>query len=132
MTDFFEIARFVGMENIVEGTVTCNADNVVEVNAAGQKIEGISVCPAGRAVNIFIRPEDVTLSLSRTASSARNVFPGQILSMIPSGPLVQVKLDCGFPLMALITRNSADEMKLEIGQSVYAAFKSAAIHIIAA
>jgi molybdopterin-binding protein len=49
---------------------------------------------------------------------------------VPSGPLVQIKLDCGFSLMALITRLSTDEMQLETGKTVYASFKAAAIHIL--
>jgi tungstate transport system ATP-binding protein len=125
-----EIARFVGMENIIEGTVSCNTDNMAEIDAAGQTIEGVSYCPPGKEVNIFIRPEDITLSMERFSSSARNVFQGRILSLVPSGPLVQVKVDCGFPLTALITRLSADEMDLSAGTTVYASFKAAAIHIM--
>ncbi|MBP1706369.1 MAG: Tungstate transporter, ATP-binding protein WtpC, partial [Chloroflexi bacterium] len=89
-----------------------------------------SACQTGGKVNIFIRPEDITLSLTKSSSSARNVLSGRITSMIPAGPLVRVNLDCGFPLIALITRMSADDMKLETGQSLYASFKVAAIHII--
>ena len=51
--------------------------------------------------------------------------------MIPSGPLVRVSLDCGFPLTALITRMSADDLHLEKGKTVFASFKAAAIHVMA-
>jgi ABC-type molybdate transport system ATPase subunit len=68
-------------------------------------------------VRIFIRPEDVTLALEQSSSSARNVFSGQIQAMIPSGPLVSVNLDCGFPLIALITRMSCDNLGLERGRA---------------
>lgn len=125
-----EIAKFVGMENIIEGTVSCNNENIAEINVNGQVIEGVSHCPSGRSVNVFIRPEDITLSLVKSSSSARNVFSGQILSLVPSGPLVQVKLDCGFPLTALITRMSAEGLELEAGKTVYASFKATAIHVI--
>ena len=127
-----EIAKFVGMENILEGTVTASKDCIADVAVSGQMIEGVSACQTGGKVNIFIRPEDITLSLTKSPSSARNVLSGRITSMIPAGPLVRVNLDCGFPLIALITRMSADDMKLETGQSLYASFKVAAIHIITA
>ena len=50
--------------------------------------------------------------------------------MTPSGPLVRVVIDCGLPVVALITRGSANEMKLEEGQAVTATFKATAVHLI--
>jgi tungstate transport system ATP-binding protein len=125
-----EIAKFVGMENILEGTIKTNNDCLADIDVQGQIVEGVSSCQAGGAVNVFIRPEAITLSLEKAASSARNVFSGKITSMIPAGPLVRVSLDCGFPMIALITRMSADGMNLQIGQPVYASFKAAAIHVM--
>lgn len=124
------IAKFVGMENIVEGIVTATQDCLASIDVKEQTIEGISTCQVGGAVYVCIRPEDITLSLIKSSTSARNVFSGKITSMISSGPLVRVNLDCGFPLVALITRLSADELKLEIGKTVFASFKATAIHVI--
>lgn len=125
-----EVAKFVGMENILEGIISSNKESVVDVNVGGQMIEGISTCQAGGAVNVCIRPEDITLSLAKSSSSARNVFACKITSMLLAGPLVRVTLDCGFTLTALITQLSSNEMKLEVGKSVYASFKATAIHVI--
>ena len=125
-----EIAKFVGVENILEGTVTSNKDCLVDIDIHGQMIEGVSKCNIGGKVNVFIRPEDITLSLAKNSTSARNVFCGQITSLIPSGPLVRVSLDCGFPLIALITRMSSDEMNLDTGKTVFTSFKAAAIHVV--
>jgi tungstate transport system ATP-binding protein len=126
-----EIAKFVGMENILEGMVITNKDCIADVDVQGKMIQGVSSCQAGGKVNVCIRPEDITLSLERAPSSARNNFPGRITSLIPAGSLVRISLDCGFSLLALITRMSADEMNLEAGKTVYASFKTTAIHIIA-
>jgi tungstate transport system ATP-binding protein len=125
-----EIAKFVGMENIVEGTVQTNRDCLAEIMVDSQIIEGVSACLPGGKVNVFIRPEDITLSLVKTSSSARNTFSGKIISMLPNGPLVRVNLNCGFPLTALITGMSAAELQLESGKTVFASFKAAAIHVI--
>jgi tungstate transport system ATP-binding protein len=125
-----EIARFVGVENILEGRVVSNKSCITDIEVKGQIIEGVSNCLEG-PVDVCIRPEDVTLSLTRSSTSARNVFAGKITSMISEGPLVRVKLDCGFSLIALITRLSADGLGLECGASVFASFKATAIHIIA-
>jgi tungstate transport system ATP-binding protein len=125
-----EIAKFVGMENIIEGTIISKREGIVDINVKGQTIEGLSGCDINRTVNVLIRPEDITLSLEKTSTSARNIFSGRISSLIPIGPLVRVSLDCGFPLIALITRMSADELKLIAGTAVYACFKATAIHVI--
>ena len=79
-----------------------------------------------------LRPEDITLSHadSTVVSSARNHLNGRILRMTPSGPLVRVVVDCGLPVVALITRGSANEMKLAEGQPVTATFKATAVHLI--
>jgi tungstate transport system ATP-binding protein len=124
------IAKFVGMENILEGTTVSNKDCVTDIKVGDQIVEGISYCPLGGPVNVLIRPEDIVLSLNKPSSSARNVFRGKITSLVPAGPLVRVNLDCGFSLTALITRMSSEEMKLEVGSSIFASFKATAIHII--
>ena len=126
-----EIAKFVGMENILEGIVQSNRDCLADILVDSRIIEGVSSCLPGGKVNIFIRPEDITLSLVEVTSSARNTFSGKITAMIPNGPLVRVSLDCGFPLTALITRVSADGLHLEKGITVFASFKAAAIHVMA-
>jgi tungstate transport system ATP-binding protein len=126
-----EIATFVGMENILEGKVISNNNCIADIDVKGRIVEGVSTCLSGGNVNVFIRPEDITLSLAEPSSSARNVLSGQITTLIPTGPLVRVTLNCGFPLIALITRMSADGLNLEKGKTVFAAFKATAIHIIA-
>ena len=125
-----EIAKFVGMENIINGVVINNNDGIADICVAGQIVEGVSRCQPGGPVNIFIRPEDITLAQNKSSSSARNVFPGKIVSLIPADPLMRVNLDCGFLLLALITKMSAEELNLQVGQTVYASFKAAAIHIM--
>ncbi len=126
-----EIAKFVGMENILEGSVTSNNNSIADIDVKGQIVQGVSTCQPGGSVNVFIRPEDITLVLSKPSSSARNIFPGRITSMIPSGPLMRITLDCGgFSLIALITKMSADDLKLGTGTTVYASFKVTAIHVI--
>jgi len=125
-----QVAEFVGVETIVKGTVSWNESGVVGVYVNGKVIEGIADCRAGEEVYVCIRPEDITLALSTTSSSARNSFTAEIKAVSSSGPLARVELDCGFPLVALLTRISAQEMGLEVGKHVYASFKATAVHIV--
>ena len=79
-----------------------------------------------------LRPEDITLWVDAGTgkSSARNHLAGRITRLTPQGPLVRVIVDCGFPLVSLVTRASARQMGLAEGQPVTATFKASAVHLI--
>jgi molybdate transport system ATP-binding protein len=47
-----------------------------------------------------------------------------------NGPLCRLEIDCGFPLVALVTTRSAEEMGLETGPRVFATIKAVSIHVI--
>jgi tungstate transport system ATP-binding protein len=104
---------------------------MVSVDIGGSKIiEAISGYPVGEEVSVCVRPENITLTLSKTTSSARNSFLGQITGVVSMGPLSRIEMDCGFRLVALVTRRSAEELALEKGKQVYATFKATAVHIL--
>jgi tungstate transport system ATP-binding protein len=127
-----EVAAFVGVETVIAGKVIVSQNGQVVVDADGLHLEAVSDVPIGTQVLFCLRPEDITLSTSEgtTRSSARNHLNGRIMLMTPSGPLVRVVVDCGLPVVALITRGSANEMKLKEGQPVIATFKATAVHLI--
>ena len=125
-----EMASFVGIENIIDGVVLTSEDNVVTIGTDHSIIEAVSDCTVGDRVHACIRSEEVTLALSRFSSSARNTFTGEIRQITTTGPIARIEIDCGFPLIAMITRRSAEEMSLEKGRQVHASFKATAIHVI--
>ena len=124
------IAGFVGMRNLLKGNVVRNGSGIAVMEVNGREIEAVSDLPAGSAVEIYIRPEDVVLSLPAPAGSARNNLRCTIRSLAANGPLCTVIADCGFPLEALVTGRSAAEMGLIPGQEVYASFKAAAVRVL--
>ncbi|MBN2548563.1 MAG: ABC transporter ATP-binding protein [Anaerolineales bacterium] len=127
-----DVAAFVGVETVISGQVISSQDGYLRVQADGAMIEAVGDIPVGRPVLLCLRPEDITLwpENSAPASSARNRLKGRILRLTPQGPLVRVEINCGFPVVALITRTSAQEMGLAVDQQVAAAFKATAIHLI--
>ena len=61
-------------------------------------------------------------------SSARNHLPGVVLSAEVAGPgLIRVTLDCGQPVVAVITQESWRELGLTVGTSAFATFKASAV-----
>ncbi|OGO66635.1 MAG: hypothetical protein A2029_01855 [Chloroflexi bacterium RBG_19FT_COMBO_47_9] len=127
-----DVAAFVGVETVIAGIVASSQNGLVTVVADDVHLEAVGDIPIGARVWFCLRPEDITLSISEGSviSSARNRIIGRIMRMTPSGPLVRVVVDCGLPVVALITRGSANEMKLQEGQSVTATFKATAVHLI--
>ena len=84
-----------------------------------------------RDVYVCIRAENVVLLKGDDrSSSARNHLPGLVRSLGQDGPLMRVELDCGFPLTALLTKQSAEEMKLSLGDRVTAQVKAQHVHLI--
>ena len=125
-----EVAEFVGVENIIEGVVASSEDGIVSIDVGGGIIEAISDCAAGEEVAACIRPEDVTLALSAVSSSARNSFAGEVTWVVSMGPLTRVEINCGFPLVVLVTKRSAEELELKKGRQVYATFKATGVHVV--
>ncbi len=125
-----KVAEFVGMDNIWPGLVEDVKEGVLYVRINGHTTQVIGAFQPGEAVNVLIRPEEITLTTSQTTSSARNVFKGKVVSLGYQGPLVRVRLDCGFPVLSLITRRSMEEMGLVAGAELYAGFKATAARVI--
>jgi molybdopterin-binding protein len=120
----------VGIENILEGEVTGKDGDLAVININGGAVQAITDYAIGEKVYILIKPEDIILTLSPDITSARNTFQGRITAVSRIGPLTHIKTDCGFPLLAVVTRMSAEELRFTSGREIYASFKVSAIHTI--
>jgi len=125
-----KVAEFVGIENMIPGTVIENDDILLTIDIGNIHIQAVSKLLTHGDVYVMIRPEDITFSLSSNITSARNTFQGTITRLTPVGPLMRLEVNCGFPLLGLVTRSSASDLGLEIGKSIYASFKVTATHVI--
>jgi tungstate transport system ATP-binding protein len=127
------VARFVGVETIVDGRIVAAGDGLLTLDVAGQKIEvAAGWGQAGDDIRLCVRPEDVTLGVPGEIflSSSRNQLTGTITRLLPAGTQVRARVDCGFPLVALVTHRSVEEMAMVEGMPVVARFKASAGHII--
>lgn len=129
------LAIFTGVENVVEGVVEKQEEGLATISISGAKVEAISNAPEGAKVTVCVRPEEVFIKLSTTDSavlndSARNRLTGRIERIDLLGPTVRIIVDCGFPLKALITRRSLEEMDIGLGSTVIAGFKATSAHVI--
>ncbi|MDG6258017.1 MAG: ATP-binding cassette domain-containing protein [Methanomicrobiaceae archaeon] len=127
------IANFVGVDNIHDGKVLGREHGITSVEVAGTTLYVGESPPKQRdRVKVIFRGEDVTIGVGETAqTSARNVLNGTIAEVSDVAPFVYVKVDCGFPVSALVTMRSAEEMALEEGTQVWASIKASTLHLIA-
>ena len=128
-----EIARFVGVETILDCRVVEGGCDLSVLDGGGQRIEVAQAGAPGEWVRLCLRAEDVTLfpgAPKPAASPAFNRLAGRVLRMVPTGAYMRVTVDCGFPLVALMTRRSIEEMELRDGAPVTAHFKSTAPHLM--
>jgi len=125
-----QVAEFVGIENILPGTIAGKENELAIINVNGVEIQAITDLATGENVYVMIRPEDITITRTREITSARNNFEGRINKVIPLGPLTRVEVDCGISLLGVITTRSASELELTTGSKLFASFKATAIHVI--
>jgi len=124
------VAQIVGVETVIEGHVIDEANGVATVRVNGTLLKGLGRYEIGSAVFVCIRAEDVVLEQGETLTSARNHLNGKINEIIPHGVMVQVKVDCGFPLVATVTRGAQEELRFEPGTPVVAVIKAGAVHLV--
>jgi tungstate transport system ATP-binding protein len=125
-----EVAEFVGVENILKGVVEQKDNEITRIAINNERITTISHFTVGEAVYVLIRPENIVFSSSSEAGSARNVFKCKVIKINTIGSLVRIEVDCGFPLLGIITTQAAQELNISIGKDIYASFKAIAINVI--
>jgi molybdate transport system ATP-binding protein len=108
-----------------------HADGLTEVavSAGSLLLPGLAA-PTGAAVRIRIEAQDVMLAREQPRQiSALNVLPGTVAALRRGeGPGVVVQLRCGTdPILARITRRSADALGIVPGAACWAVIKTMAV-----
>lgn len=127
-----DVANFVGMETILEGEVIERENGLLKVRTHEREIEVVSESKAQGRILLGIRPENVIINSfdkDGPSSSARNKFKAKMVKIISLGSVLKIYLDCGFPLVSLVTKKSTEELGLEVGKTVVASFKATAVHV---
>jgi putative spermidine/putrescine transport system ATP-binding protein len=104
------VANFVGTMNRLEGTVVSSADRIVRCGPMMLNVPDPSFNhPAGETVELFLRPEDISLELlSNGDKPPEGLFEGRVTSLTFLGPVTRVGLatDLG-PLLADVSSGVA-------------------------
>jgi len=129
-----EVARFVGVETVLPAVVAAASDGLLRLRVGDAELIALGERAVGTDVLVSIRAEDVILVREPDGTSgtvsARNHLRGLVVAIEPAGPLQRVRIDCGFPLVAAVTRPALDELALVPGAPVAAIVKAPAVHVI--
>ena len=126
-----EVALVVGLGNVLSGVVVGSDDPLVEVEADGIRVWGIGTQPVGTPVKVLFGAETVTVHTGETPStSARNIWFGELVAVRPVGRLVELIVDVGPRVVAVITPGSLDALGLGPGSRVGLTLKATAVHAV--
>jgi molybdopterin-binding protein len=123
------LASFAALENTFVGKSRTSEDGTARVDIG----DGITIAAASRTeggVSVFVSPEDIIISKSPFASSARNNFGGKIVEIRDLGTLVKLRVDIGKLFAVQITKRSFEEMDLNLGMEVFLTFKASSVQLV--
>lgn len=123
------VAQFVGVENVLPGHVEGSDEDLTLVRVGAARI-AVAEAATAPDVLVLIAPDDIVVARGRRASSERNALEGHVTAVVPAGRRVRVRIDCGFPLVAHVTRQAARELELAPGVAVVASFKAMVPHLL--
>lgn len=125
------VASFVKVETLLPGKIVGGDGRQLEINVAGKRIKALSDQTMDTNVLCCIRPERVALFRETgSASGYDNAFLGRIEKIEVLGFYYRILLDCGFPLVAYITKQTRESLQLEKDEMIGTGFDAASVHII--
>jgi molybdate transport system ATP-binding protein len=128
-----EVASMVAIETVQPGKIVKTTDGLMEVLITNTTVVASEqyISPSQKEVHVCIRAEDVVLFTDAAAiGSPRNRLPAVVRTVTPAGSLIRVDLDCGFPLVALLTKPATEELALAPGSKAVALVKAQHVHLI--
>ena len=125
-----QVAEAVGVETASVGTIVSRRGGLVEVEVDGARVFAPEPHFNANTVLVCVRAEDIALTQEKTISSQRNQLTGYVSRISLHGPLIRVDIDAGWKLASFITRTAMDELRLQEGSPVVAAFKAQSVHVI--
>jgi len=127
-----EVARFVGIETLIPGRVTGDANGLIQVDCGEIRLEAGGEWDVGQEVYVAVRPEEINLldDSSPALGGGGNVLSGRVIRTVPAETHYRVEIDCGVGVVAVVSRARFREMGIEPGKRVQATFAARATHLI--
>ncbi len=122
------VAGFVGIKNFFRGRLEGDRDGQ-RFETPGARFVVATEEAAGSGCIVF-ESEAVTVSIEEPHGSARNVFHGTVAEFETVKRGVELAVDIGVSVYALITQASLESMAIATGRDVWVSVKSTAVRFL--
>ena len=116
-------------ENVFFGNLSECTGGLKCMNICPGVVIIISTEKSGK-LHIAIDPSDIIISREATKTSARNCFKGEVVKIESLGCNVRLFVDIGVNIYVLITKQSFEDMGINIGSNVFVSFKVNSVKVI--
>ena len=123
------VAHFVGVKNFFPASIVIENNTSFALTDNNIRIRIVSEEELAEGF-VLIRGEDILLSNEPVETSATNNFSGQVVEVVPSSGGMDVTIDIGIELHALITRESQLKLDIREGNNCWVHFKATAVRFI--
>lgn len=126
------VAAAVGVGNVLDGVVRVTEGPLCSVTVGGTNVWGVGDHEVGDTVRVMFGAETVTVysGTEFAVGSARNGFRGTVAEVRPSGRFIELVLDAGIPIVALLTPGSLEALGLREGSAATAVVKATAVRVV--
>lgn len=121
------VADFIGIENVMNGEVIGGENDLARIKIDSLTL--LAITEKRGNVNLSIRPDEITVSLEKINTSARNNIQGEVQEIVDTGSVVKLIINAGELFTVFITRKSLIDLGITIGTSVWMHFKASAVHV---
>ncbi|VAW08210.1 hypothetical protein MNBD_ACTINO02-2206 [hydrothermal vent metagenome] len=127
-----DIARVIGVENVLVGAISDVTDAMCTVvcgpvSISARRSDSLDL---GDRVAVMFGAETVLVSLDDATTSAQNHWGGTVDSIVRLGSLVQLTVNVGVPVIAVITPAAQDALEVEQGTAVFVSVKATAVRAV--
>lgn len=123
------VAHFIGTKNFFKGNLkTIPQSDLKEFSASGINIFCLTDVEDGEAF-LTIQPEEISISTETEKGSSRNHSKGKIIDIAPAKIGFEVIVNIGAELIALVSGDSKNELKLKLGKEVWVNFKASSCKV---
>jgi len=131
------VAQLAGFENIFDAVVIASHEDrgTMTCRLAGTSVEletPLVRADLGSTLRVGIRAGDILLANTRPQGlSARNIIPGEVISLEQRDVIVSVEVDCGIKIEVHLTLAARDALQLRRGCDVWLIVKTHSCHLMA-
>lgn len=126
------VAGVLGISNALTGRVSVIEAPLVAVDIGAIEVWGVGEAPSGADAKVLFGAETVIVYSGHGAEtgSARNRWVGRVDRVRPLGQLVELVIDVGPTIAAVLTPGSVESMGLSEGADVTVAVKATAVRVV--